>query len=114
MDLLDFRPQRRVHAGGDDEHGLDAGIGLGLAQVLEHRPQSARPVALEQLRDAFGGHLVQVVVEAQHQRGVATDRRRLADGEVHDRDARHRDGNRQEEQTEDEPHTTLCHSRALP
>ena len=62
----------------------------------------------------FGGHLVQVVVEAQHQRGVATDRRRLADGEVHDRDARHRDGNRQEEQPEDEPHTTLCHSRALP
>ena len=112
--LLHLRPERRLHAGRHDEHGLHPGVGLGLAQVLEDRAQAGRPVAFEQLRDALGGHFVQIVVEAQHQRGVAPHGRRAANREVHDRDARHRDGDRQEEQTEDEPHTTLCHCRELP
>ena len=77
VDLLHLRPQRRLHAGGIDDHGLDAGIGFGLAQVVEHRAQSRRPVAFEQLRDPFGGDFVQVVVEAQDQRRIARNRRRL-------------------------------------
>ena len=112
-DLLHLAPERRLEAGRLQQHGADARVDLGLAQIVDDRPHGRRLRAAQVADDVGRRDLGEVAADAQHQHGVGRDGGLAPDQHIQQHEAGDRDEERDAEQREDDGESAASHVSEL-
>ena len=112
--FLNLAPERGGEPGRLQQHGADARVDFGLAQVVDERTNGRCACAAAHIADDVGRRdLGEIAAHPQRQRGIRRDGRLAAEEQIEGEQAGHRDDQRHSKQREDDGESAAGHMLSL-
>ena len=108
-DFLDLAPERRLEAGGPQQHRAHARIDFRFAQVVDEAADGRRTLSAQIADHVVRRHFGEIAAHAEHEQRVGRHRRLAPDQQIDQDEAGDRHDERDAEQGEDDAESTTRH-----